>query len=583
MKLIYTRRCLSYILGALFIGSALLMGSVLSAQSEPVAPPTSGSGDEDAAMVEEGTFIDHVSVEVVDLEVFVTDRKGNPILDLEASDFEVLEDGRPVSLSHFAAPETPVADGTEAAGTPRPSLDPSQGPLMEFGSAAEAVENPLYIVVYIDNLNIKPFDRNRVFRSLRTFLGRQVDPGRKIMLVTYTRSLKERVPFTSDPSLISRGLLEIEGESALGNQRESERNEAIRAIEESDSVTFARSQARLYASSYHNDTMFTIDAMREMVDSLAGLPGRKAFLYVSGGIPQVPGEDLYFAVQEKYSETSSLMDAREFDAGRRFSELAHLANTNGVTFYTIDAAGLRAPGSASVTRGVVSSSPLLDSHEIHNLQTPLLQLADQTGGQAIINTNDPTEQLQRVQADFDQYYSLAYQPAHAGDGRYHQIEVKVNRKGTRVRHRTGYRSRSLQQRMSDSTRAALLFREYSNQMDLQVSVGEIRATGDRFTVPITVRIPINDLVFLERGEVQEASIEVFFSALDIEGSMSPVQHVRIPITIESDRMAEAADKRFGYEFSLLMRGGDHRIAIGLHDNLGGEESFVIGQLEVMAR
>jgi hypothetical protein len=120
-------------------------------------------------------------------------------------------------------------------------------------------------------------------------------------------------------------------------------------------------------------------------------------------------------------------------------------------------------------------------------------------------------------------------------------------------------------------------------MDLQVSVGEIRPTEDRFTVPITVRIPIDDLVFLERGKVHEASIEVFFSALDTEGAMSPVQHVRLPITIDSDRIAEAAGKRFGYEFPLLMRGGDHRVAIGLHDNLGGEESFVIGQLEVTAR
>ena len=525
-------------------------------------------------------FIDRVQVQVIELQVFVTDRKGNPILDLEREDFEVLEDGRPVTLTSFSPP-LPRDQKPEVSPGPVHSEVPTRsGPSQTTNGEAQ---EPLYLVVYIDNLNIKPFNRNRVFRSLRTFLGREVDPSRKTMLVTYSRSIKERVPFTTDPSLISRGLLEIEGETALGTQRESERNDALRAIQEADGVGYAKTQARLYASSYHNETMFTIDALREMVGSLAGLPGRKALLYVSGGVPQIPGEDLYYAVQDKFNESSVLMEAREFDAGRRFRELGHLANTNGVTLYTLDAAGLRAPSSASVARSVVSASPLLDSHYIHNLQTPLIQLARDTGGRSIINTNDATEQLNQMKADFDEFYGLVYHPRGASDGRYHDIEVKLKRKGLRVRHRRGYRDRGLDQRMSEATQAALLFQEFKNPMDLQVQIGRIQATKDRFSVPITVHIAVDPLVFLERGENQEASLELFFTALDTEGGMAPVQQVRVPLSIPTLDMPNAQGKRVGYEFSLLMRGGDHRVAIGLHDNLGGGESFVIGRFEVLAR
>ncbi len=528
-------------------------------------------------------FVDHVRVAVVELEVFVTDKKGNPIEDLKASDFEVYEDGRPVALSHFRPPQAPPAP---AQAQPKPRLTiPGSEEEAALEEAAEraAANDPHYLVVYIDNLNIKPFERNRVFRSLRSFLGREVQPNRKIALVSYTRSLKERVPFTNDPSVISRGLLELERETALGNTREAERNDTLRQIEEADSASFAISQARLYAGSYHNDTMFTIDALRETVDSLAGLPGRKALLYVSGGVPEVPGEELFYAIQDKFKDSSTLMEAREFDAGRRFQELGHLANTNGVTFYTLDAAGLRAPSAASASRNVISSAAQLDSHHIHNLQAPLIQLARDTGGRSIINTNDPTDQLLEARRDFDSFYSLAYQPSHAGDGRYHRIEVKVQRKGTRVRHRRGYRGRSLEQRMSDATMAALLFREYQNPMQLEVTVGEIRRSDDQYLVPITLRVPIDDVVFLERGPLQEASLEVFFSALDAEGGMSPVQQARVPLQIESARMEEAAGKRFGYEFNLTMRGGSHRVAIGLYDNLGGGESYVIGDVEVAVR
>src|SRR6185436_4073584 len=127
-----------------------------------------------------------------------------------------------------------------------------------------------------------------------------------------------------------------------GVHQDSDRREALRGIDDSQSVNEATMYARSYSQSTFNDLSFSIDALKDIVDSLAGLPGRKAVLYVSDGLQLIAGQDMWYAVQAKYGEKSSgLTEQFQYDASRRFDELTAQANANRVTFYTIDAAGLR--------------------------------------------------------------------------------------------------------------------------------------------------------------------------------------------------------------------------------------------------
>ena len=69
----------------------------------------------------------------------------------------------------------------------------------------------------------------------------------------------------------------------------------------------------------------------------------------------------------------------------------------------------------------------------------LRRIADDTGGRAIVNTNDPTEQLSGVMADASAYYLIGYTPTrNANDGKFHEIKVRVKRRGVRVTARRGY-------------------------------------------------------------------------------------------------------------------------------------------------
>jgi VWFA-related protein len=541
-------------------------------------PPTAGA----ATAAEQGAFALDVNVEVINVDVFVTDKTGAPIRGLTQADFPVFEDGRPVAISNFY-----TVDDARRATAPR-TLPPIPGRAPQGVVVPEIPEDQrLYLIVYIDNFNIKPFNRNRVFRSIREFLGRNVTPEDKVMLVTYNRSFKERVSFTSDPSLINSALFEIEKETGFGTHRESDRNDTLQLIEDGESVQQVMGQVRAYAGSLYNDTMVSIDAIKKLVDSLGGLPGRKAVLYVSEGLPQVSGEDMYQAINEKFRESSVLLEARDYDASRRFQELAAQANANRVTFYTIDAAGLRTLSASSAERrsaGQPGMSSFIDSQNIFNLQAPLLQLAEDTGGKAIINTNDVGPALGAVANDLRTYYSLGYQPSHSGDGRYHKIEVKVKGgkdRSLRVRYRTGYRDKPVEQRMNDGTMASLLFGELGNPLGLSLEFGAptLRDDGNAM-VPVHLRIPLDKVILIPQAENQEAHLRAFIGVLDDEGGVSPVQVAPITIQIPTVDLETAKAKGWGYDVTLLMRRGPQKVAIGVRDDLGGTSSYVSGGIVV---
>ncbi len=341
--------------------------------------------------------------------------------------------------------------------------------------------------------------------------------------------------------------------------------------------------AQNYAESTFNDLSFSIDALKDLVNSLAGMPGRKAILYVSDGLQMIAGQDVFYAVQSKYGEQSAggLTTSIQFDASRRFTELASQANANRVTFYTIDAAGLRVYSSVSAENQTAGQGVYIDSIQISNLQAPLQMLAEKTGGVAIINRNQILPALEKVAEDFGSYYSLGYSPTHYGDGRYYKIDVKVKRKGLTVRNREGYRDKSADSRMTDSTLAVLNFPFEDNKFGIELAFGEPTAREDGyFLVPVTVRIPLGKLVLVPRDQTQEARVRLYIAAMDNEGGVSDVQQVPLPISIPNADVQAAMGKNYAYNVSLLMRRGDQRVAVGVRDDVAGESSFVSRTLRV---
>ncbi len=540
--------------------AGLLLASALPAQEVP-----------DAAVAE--PYFETVDIQVVNVEVFVTDKKGNPVTGLGREDFELYEDGRRVEIANFYA----VAGGRPAAETG--SLEtPGDDLRTDLRPAPIPESQILHLVVYVDNFNLRPFDRNQVFTRLREFL-RRLSPRDRVMLVSYDRSLHVRHRFTSDRSLIAAALFDLEESAGHRLEADRERQRILTAIDDADTLAAVSGRVRQHASAVANDLRFTLDALRDIAGSLAGLPGRKALLYVSDGLPMMPAQDLFHAVQRKFGDMSVMAELRQWDASREFEELAALANGGGVTFYTIDASGLQLFSSSTAEHARPSSidggDAFVDSLRVSNLQSSIRYLAERTGGTAIVNTNDVGPGLERVATDFDTYYSLGYAPAQAGDGRYHRIEVKLARKGLEVRHREGYRDKPTSARMSERTRSSLRWGYGANPLGIGLSAGAAQPHGDdTFAVPILFQIPLGKIALVPRGEIYEGRVRVYFSAMDEEGRMSDVQGDLVPIEISAADLETARGQHYAYRTELLMRRGRHRFGAGVRDEYGAVASFV---------
>ena len=220
---------------------------------------------------------------------------------------------------------------------------------------------------------------------------------------------------------------------------------------------------------------------------------------------------------------------------------------------------------------------------VNNLQSPLFFLARRTGGTTIYNTNDVGEGLSRVATDFGTYYSLGYLPGHRGDGRYHKIEVKVKRKGLRVRHRNGYRDKPLPTRMADSTMATLRYGFGRNPLGLALRLaGQAAHERGNYLVDLVVAIPIGKVTLVPRRDFHEARVKLFLAAMDDEGGVADVQEETVQIRIPADELEQARGADFNYSMRLLMRPGGHRIAVGIRDQIGAETSFVSDVIRVGA-
>ncbi len=564
MKKILTACCL---LGC--IGSAWL-----SAQ-ESIEPDT------------EEVFIETMDVNLVNVDVFVTDKKGNPIKGLTRDDFEIYEDGRLVLVSNFSVLEEGFQKKVEKDEEEREDVTAVESPTdVPSATLLPEEEDRLHLIIYIDNFNVEPLHRNRAFRQLRGFIRKSLRPGDRIMLVSYERSLKERVPFTTDATLVNNELLALERTTGYGTSTESDRREVRQEIQRAENYSDALTRVRLFAENRLTDIHFTIDALKGFLEILGGLPGHKALVHLSDGLPMVVAEDLFYTLQDEFSDGSAVMESRTYDVSRRWLQLSRQANSNDVVFYGIDAGGLRTMGASAQERSYRGQHSIVsDTVHVQNVQSTLRLIATETGGQVIANTNDISEGLDRIISDFRTRYSLGYMPIHSGLGRYHKIEVKVKgakKNKWKARHRLGYRDKSIALRMEDNTKAALLFGSGKNKLKVSLKFERPiqQQEGRHWVTPVSVRIPLNQLVLVRQGDLYHARLRVAFMAADEGGGKSEVQQSTFAFTVKAEEWEEAKTKFYSYEIPLLMKKGEHQVAVGLRDEVSGEESFVRGRVRV---
>ena len=341
----------------------------------------------------------------------------------------------------------------------------------------------------------------------------------------------------------------------------------------------APSVARAYAEEVGNDAKLTLRALESVVESLAGIEGRKTMLYVSDGVPMHPGEDV-FRIVEELCGTPSVFEAE--DLATQFRRLTRLANANGVTVHSLETAGLRNFSSSSAEENPLPLDSLtivnLDSEKAADTQQVLFNLASETGGRAALNGNDIRSDLAAIAGDLRSYYSLGYAPERSGDGRVHAIEVKVRREGLRARSRTTYTDRPREELLAARVQTALLHGIVDNPLQAGLALVSSQPAGRGVhLVTLRLQLPVKQLVLVAQGNAWTGQITLWVGARDIAGGNAPVRSVRVPIRIPAAGGKEQLARIFAYDLRMRMaERSEQTVAVGIQDDLGHTASFITG-------
>lgn len=564
--------------------SILLLAPSLAAQAPP---PESGE-----------TFFESIEVEVVNVEVFVTRRNGEPVRGLTREDFQLLEDGKPVPITNFYA----IADGAQqlAADEDEDAAQPVQVP----DAAAPAVAAPetasvpeeqrLHLALYVDDRNLTQAGRNRVLAEVEKFFAGRPKGEDRLLLVSYNGSLTVRQAPTDDPAALAAAMEEVAKGAPRGTHEINETRRLLAEIAQIPGVGESggnnpandiavidelRSSIKTYAQKRQTEIRGSLGALGQFVGWLSGLPGRKALLYVSGGLSLEPGEALTRVWGAKFGgeevELEGYLQSYQYETSRLLSLVAERANASRVTFYALGAPEAISGASAEFAGMPEWTSQDLESVELANRTDSLVALAADTGGLAALDAVRAGSVLERMRRDLDSYYSLGFTPSHPRDGKVHRLEVRLRDRSLSVRHREGYRSNSMAELMGSRVLAALALGEASNPLAVALEFGkEQESAKGQVHLPVLVRFALSDLVLVPRDTLYEGRVRLYVAARDDKGRTSRVRQIEIPVRVPREELREALARQAGYVVKLHLRSGKHRVAVTVLDDVGRVASTV---------
>lgn len=581
----------------LLIVTVLLIGLSahgLSSQTNTgqAAQPT-GQGAQSAP---EDPPVFRIGVDVIRVDVVVTDKDGRPVTDLTPADFEIRQDGEPqqVVAARFVAVEPPPAPAPLRARTlPASTTAPTLG--RSPGTAADVQRT---IAIVVDDLGMSWESMEPTRRALRKFVDESVQAGDLVAMLRTSVSVSALQQFTTDRRLLHSAIdqLRFTAISRRGVEPFTPVNEWITLMNGSgDSgplfgaqfpdLTGRHDQLREVVS-----TSGTLGAMHLVLKGIGALPGRKALVLVSEGFALTENDP------DGTFQPSPVVRAR-LDA------VLDAAMRMGIVIYTVDPRGLQTGGlraednTKALGASGTSGEGLTRAAFLHHSQETLQLLADETGGLAMLNTNDLAGALRRVSDDQRGYYVLGYAPppgtfaAPGKTARYHRLSVKVKRPGLKVRTRKGFLGipdRPLEE--SELTANQELYRAATSPFEaadlpLRVTVLPGFRPGESAFVRALLHVQGRGLEFRRNEAGQElATIDVLGLVFDEWGAA--IAGRTAVFEVARNENADASDAE-GVVFSLTVpvkRPGGYQVRFAIRDQasgaLGAAGQFVeVGDVE----
>jgi VWFA-related protein len=355
-----------------------------------IVTPNAGAAVQPGAGASKPQF--RASADVARLDVSVLDRDGHPVRGLTVDDFVVLEDGRPRPVVAFSAVDIPDASAPERGW---------QHDIASDVSVNQPETQRIIVIVMDDAMDHAMPEGPRTAETGRKIARAVVDRlGPNDLAAVVFTSIGRSQDLTKDRSQLLAAIDTYQPHAPT-------QPEGITAATRWSGETSFRDPLEVNRSVPRAGTFLTL-ALDAVAAALEGAPvGRKSIVLISA------------TTSYDFTLRDLTTAADEAELWRTFWSL-QFANTN---VYTFDPTGVSQAG-------------------IRNAQdSPLAQLATNTGGRATFGTNAPWEQVPQVFRESGSYYLLGIQPAgDAEDGHARTLTVSVRRPNSEVRVRSGYYS-----------------------------------------------------------------------------------------------------------------------------------------------
>ena len=529
------------------------------------------------AFPQRATFSTTTSVVIVN--VTVLDRNGKPIENLTKNDFQLYEDGKlqtlqAVDLQRLTNRALPTFNS--AAAEAPPTAPPSTGYNPDAEKAAQhstmlsKYQDRRLVEMLFDFSSMQPAEQVRAKQAAVKFITTQMTASDTVSIAVLGSELRTVQDFTSDRQVLL---------SAINKFRIGESSENATTADEGADV---QDQSGQFVADETEFNIFNSDvklaALQDAARQLSQYPEKKALIYISSGI------------QKNGVDNQSQLEATVNTAVR--------AN---VAFYSIDARGLSAivPGGDATQTGAAGNNLYNGSGQrsvkenFNNQQETLATLALQTGGKALLDSNDLTLGMQQVQQDFTSYYVLSYLSTNpAQDGRYRRIQVKlspaVGNLKAKLEYRQGYFAPTTFNHMGDTDKEAqlqqaLLSANPVTDLPVAAEIDYFRLEKDKYFVPISVRIPGSALAFKSKGSKAATELDFIAEVFDARNRTAATVRDTIPIKVNDTVAGEVGRKNIQYDTGVTLTPGKYKLRFVARENGEGkvgtfESSFVIPDL-----
>jgi VWFA-related protein len=414
----------------------------------------------------------------VAVDVVVTKGQDQPVGGLHKQDFQLLEDGKPVTVDFFEE---------HTARTLPPGALPALAkmPPNVYTNVPPAPESDSVNVLLLDTLNTDRQDQAYVHQQMVNFL-KTMQPGLRVAVFVLGSKLRMVQGFTTDSSVLRDAVndkkngVKMEADTSVTRSLQDKLDDLEdKAMLASMGISTAGLEAlgtlQANFSGYQADqrAAMTLQALNYLGRYLAAVPGRKNLIWFASSFP--------VTIFPSPKEKQSFGQIREYSAALK--ETADLLTVSKVAVYPIGAEGMivshvcepnseiHLTGCVDVEGGEVSShSGPAPSGRPTDLMTPFTnenaaradkimameQLAADTGGKAFYNTNDLNAAMMHAIEHGAHYYTLVYTPANKKmDGSYRRIEVKTSAGKYNLAYRHGYNADNMDKSRKSATSSVI--------------------------------------------------------------------------------------------------------------------------------